>query len=103
MTLTSGGREGIGRSSFCVRETLEVRPRRSLMSAAMHWAIVYGKRMRAVHILRKYNPAQWGGTETAVLQLTNGLREHGVSSTFFAPELEESAKSDPLSEAGHVV
>ena len=62
-----------------------------------------GKRMRAVHILRKYNPAQWGGTETAVLQLTNGLREHGVNSTFFAPELDEAPKTDPLTDAGNVV
>jgi alpha-maltose-1-phosphate synthase len=59
--------------------------------------------MRAVHVLRKYNPAQWGGTETAVLQLTNGLREHGVSSTFFAPELKEIVGSDPLAENGYEV
>jgi glycosyltransferase involved in cell wall biosynthesis len=59
--------------------------------------------MRAVHILRKYNPAQWGGTETAVLQLTNGLREHGVSSTIFAPELAEPPKSDPFNASGHDV
>jgi alpha-maltose-1-phosphate synthase len=59
--------------------------------------------MRCAHILRKYNPTQWGGTETAVLQLTNGLREHGVTSTFFAPELDEPPKTDPLSEAGHYV
>jgi starch synthase len=59
--------------------------------------------MRVAHILRKYNPAQWGGTETAVLQLTNGLREHGVTSTFFAPELGETPQADPLREAGHDV
>jgi glycosyltransferase involved in cell wall biosynthesis len=59
--------------------------------------------MRAAHILRKYNPAQWGGTETAVLQLANGLREHGVESKFFAPALEEAPKNDPLAAAGHEV
>jgi len=59
--------------------------------------------MRVAHILRKYNPAQWGGTETAVLQLTNGLRELRVASTFFAPDLDEAPKADPLTEAGHEV
>jgi glycosyltransferase involved in cell wall biosynthesis len=57
--------------------------------------------MRTVHVLRKYNPAQWGGTETAVLQLTSGLREHGVESTIFAPELAEPPKTDPLTDAGN--
>jgi glycosyltransferase involved in cell wall biosynthesis len=69
--------------------------------------------MRALHILRKYNPAQWGGTETAVLQLTSGLRQHGVESAIYCPELEggsekgrdatSAAKSDPLAEAGNEI
>ena len=29
--------------------------------------------MRAIHLLRKYNPAQWGGTETAIQRLFDGL------------------------------
>jgi glycosyltransferase involved in cell wall biosynthesis len=59
--------------------------------------------MRAVHVLRKYNPAEWGGTETAVLQLTSGLREHGVESTIFCPELLEPAKTDPLAAVGNQI
>lgn len=59
--------------------------------------------MRAVHILRKYNSAEWGGTETAVLQLTSGLREHGVTSTIYCPELEKPPKTDPLAEAGNQI
>src|SRR5947207_7838387 len=59
--------------------------------------------MRTVHVLRKYNPAEWGGTETAVLQMTSGLREHGVESTIFAPETPEAPKHDPLAEAGNTI
>lgn len=59
--------------------------------------------MRAVHILRKYNPAQWGGTETAVLQLASGLKEQGVQSTIFCPELDAAPKTDPFGAAGHEV
>jgi starch synthase len=59
--------------------------------------------MRAAHILRKYNSAQWGGTETAVLQLANGLKEHGVTSAIFCPELDEAPESDPFGAAGHEI
>ena len=59
--------------------------------------------MRTVHVLRKYNPTEWGGTETAVLQLTSGLREHGVESTIFCPELSEAPKNDPLAAAGNQI
>ena len=37
--------------------------------------------MRVAHILRKYNPAEWGGTETARRQVIDGLRGHGVDTT----------------------
>ncbi len=43
--------------------------------------------MRAAHVLRKFNAAEWGGTETAIRQLTEGLRRNGVESTVFAPAL----------------
>ncbi len=59
--------------------------------------------MRTVHVLRKYNPAEWGGTETAVLQMTSGLREHGVESTVFCPQISEQPKKDPLAEAGNQI
>ena len=59
--------------------------------------------MRTVHVLRKYNPAEWGGTETAVLQMTSGLREHGVESTIFCPEIPEKPRHDPLAEAGNTI
>src|SRR4051794_5258357 len=57
--------------------------------------------MRAVHVLRKYNPAQWGGTETAVLQLTTGLRGYNVESSIYSPELESQPAEDPLAAAGN--
>lgn len=59
--------------------------------------------MRVAHILRKYNPAEWGGTETAVKQLADGLAHQEVESVFYAPKLELAAKGDPLSESGHRV
>src|SRR3954467_7386404 len=59
--------------------------------------------MRIVHVLRKYNPAEWGGTETAVLQLTSGLRELGVESTIYCPEITEQPNKDPLAEAGNQI
>lgn len=58
--------------------------------------------MRVIHLMRKYNPAEWGGTETAVQRLVQGLRHHGVSPVAFAPRLEGAAPAgrDPLVEAG---
>ena len=59
--------------------------------------------MRVAHILRKYNPAQWGGTETVVLQLTTGLQKHAVSSSIFAPALDALHANDPLAAAGNTI
>lgn len=59
--------------------------------------------MRVAHVLRKYNPAQWGGTETAVKLLLDGLNEQQVAGTVYAPRLESPGTSDPMREAGHVV
>jgi alpha-maltose-1-phosphate synthase len=59
--------------------------------------------MRAIHLLRKYNPDQWGGTETALHRLFDGLREHGVESIVHCPALERPAKKDPLRDAGYRV
>jgi alpha-maltose-1-phosphate synthase len=56
--------------------------------------------MRVAHILRKYDPAEWGGTESAVLRLLDGLRKNGVESTVFAPRLARGVREDPLADAG---
>jgi glycosyltransferase involved in cell wall biosynthesis len=59
--------------------------------------------MRSIHLLRKYNPAQWGGTETAVQRLFDGLREQGVTSVVYCPRLPEEPSDDPLRASGHQV
>ena len=56
--------------------------------------------MRVAHLLRKYNPAEWGGTETAVKRLLDGLRFHGVENVVFCPRLHRPLTSDPLAEGG---
>ncbi|OYW69881.1 MAG: hypothetical protein B7Z21_00525, partial [Verrucomicrobiales bacterium 32-60-5] len=56
--------------------------------------------MQASHILRKYDPAQWGGTETAVQRLVKGLQMHGISSMVHAPENASHTTIDPLRDAG---
>jgi glycosyltransferase involved in cell wall biosynthesis len=53
--------------------------------------------MRVAHLLRKYDPSEWGGTESAVLQLTTDLAKHGVGSVIYAPKLQADARSaDPF-------
>jgi alpha-maltose-1-phosphate synthase len=59
--------------------------------------------MRTVHLLRKYDPAQWGGTETAIQRLLAGLREHDVESVVYCPRLKQPAEKDPLAADGHCV
>ncbi len=64
--------------------------------------------MRVAHILRKYDPAQWGGTETAIERLTAGFAGQGVESVVYAPRLAGTAgggaaAADPLVAAGCVV
>jgi len=61
--------------------------------------------MRIAHLLRKYNPAEWGGTETVIHQIFDGLRRQGVDSTVYCPALdgagrEQAMTRDPLAEAG---
>ena len=41
--------------------------------------------MRVIHLLRKYDPAEWGGTETALQRLFDGLRQHGVTPVMYCP------------------
>ena len=59
--------------------------------------------MHISHILRKYEPAQWGGTETAVLRLIQGLQTQGVSSAVHAPHSSSACDSDPIHDIGAVV
>ncbi|OYW77337.1 MAG: hypothetical protein B7Z37_04640 [Verrucomicrobia bacterium 12-59-8] len=56
--------------------------------------------MQIAHILRKYEPAQWGGTETAVLRLIQGLQTHGVESAIHAPRHSQPFDRDPMSDSG---
>lgn len=59
--------------------------------------------MRVAHLLRKYNPQEWGGTETAVKRLCDGLTAHQVESVAFCPRLETPVQEDPLAQKGHTV
>jgi glycosyltransferase involved in cell wall biosynthesis len=43
--------------------------------------------LRTVHVLRKLDPAEWGGTETALGRLFEGLRENDVESVVYGPQL----------------
>lgn len=56
--------------------------------------------MHVAHLLRKYNPAEWGGTETVIQQLCDGLRRQGVNSVVYCPALAHRPLRDPLAEAG---
>jgi glycosyltransferase involved in cell wall biosynthesis len=60
--------------------------------------------MRVVHLLRKCDPAEWGGTETAIQRLIEGLREQGVASVVHCPRLHNGHGNgqtiDPLAAAG---
>ena len=53
--------------------------------------------MRIAHLLRKYNPAEWGGTETVIQQLFESLRRQSVESIVYCPRLEE----EPAGANGH--
>ena len=43
--------------------------------------------MRVIHLLRKLDPSEWGGTETAVQRLCDGLRQQGVKPVMFCPQV----------------
>ena len=59
--------------------------------------------MHVAHVLRKYNPAEWGGTETALQRLFIGLHKHGVGSVVFCPQIENVFTADPLAATGCVI
>ena len=58
--------------------------------------------MKVAHILRKLDPAEWSGTETAIYRLFEGLRSHGVEPTVFCPRV-RTAEPNPIAEAGFKV
>jgi len=58
--------------------------------------------MRIAHVLRKYNPAEWGGTETALQRLFEGLQPEGVTPVIFCPKTNDNgAHEDPFTRAGY--
>lgn len=59
--------------------------------------------MRIAHLLRKYNPAEWGGTETVIHQLFDGLRREGAGSVVYCPSIGANQTPDPLAAAGCAV
>lgn len=65
--------------------------------------------VRVAHVLRKYDPCEWAGTETAVHDLLTGLRERHVQSVVYAPNLPNTeidlpnAMPDPLIQSGFTV
>jgi len=61
--------------------------------------------MRVAHVLRKYNPAEWGGTETALQRLFEGLAPEGVTPIIFHPALNGNGAvtDDPFERAGYPI
>lgn len=59
--------------------------------------------MRVVHLLRKFNPDEWGGTETAIQRLFDGLRDQGVTPVVYCPKVDQCRHEDPLLRSGHSV
>jgi glycosyltransferase involved in cell wall biosynthesis len=55
--------------------------------------------MRVIHLLRKYDSAEWGGTETAVQRLFDGLRLHGVTPVMYCPYVNGNETPGGLSAA----
>ena len=59
--------------------------------------------IRAVHVLRKLDPAEWSGTEVAIQRLFAGLRERGVTPVAYCPKAKGHDAKDPLTESGFEV
>jgi alpha-maltose-1-phosphate synthase len=62
--------------------------------------------MRVAHILRKYNPAEWGGTETALERLFDGL-EPEVQPVIYCPKIATNGHAgevrDPFVSRGYSI
>lgn len=52
--------------------------------------------MKVAHILRKYDPSQWAGTETYLSTLYGVLKNDYIESQFYYPERESQFINDPL-------
>jgi glycosyltransferase involved in cell wall biosynthesis len=50
--------------------------------------------MRVLHVLRKFDPAEWGGTEAAVSRLFDGLRQQGVTPVMYCPRINGNGHSN---------
>ena len=59
--------------------------------------------MRVIHLLRKYDVTEWGGTETAVQRLFEGLHRHGVTSLMYCPRVNGISAAEPRSENGSAI
>lgn len=62
-----------------------------------------GDALRVGHVLRKCNPDEWGGTETALQRLCDSLRPLDVQSIIFCPRLPAPIQREPFAHAGHGV
>ncbi len=51
--------------------------------------------MRTIHVLRKLDRAEWGGTETAIERLFEGLRANNVEAVVYSPKLTKPSEKDP--------
>lgn len=69
----------------------------------MSGSSVRGRALRVGHVLRKCNPDEWGGTESALLRLCDGLSPRDVQSIIYCPRLREPIARDPFTDAGHTV
>lgn len=59
--------------------------------------------LRVAHILRKFNAEEWGGTETVIQRLTDGLLQNDVESIVFCPRTEKLPQHEPLEKKGCAV
>ncbi|HGG58947.1 MAG TPA: glycosyltransferase family 1 protein [Gammaproteobacteria bacterium] len=61
--------------------------------------------MKIVHVLRKYNPREWGGIESHLHELSKYLLSEGHQVVLYAPKLRGAARrqDDPLQSLGVTV
>src|SRR5262245_55019845 len=82
---------------------LPTEPPREASKAAGRWRKTPhapGSPRRIAHLLRKCDPEEWGGTETAIERLCQGLEQQGLRSVIYCPRLQRALASEPWSEIG---